>query len=150
MGARPVSNTTTAIVGGLLLAVATGIGGYGYGIDQGKALEKGRQDAKALETITDQIAAHADLVKRSGAASKGMRAALAQLEKANTQTTTEIADALTTTASERADCVFPPGVMRGLSDARDRAATAAANGIHGAVPSATTSPTRAAGGPGSP
>jgi uncharacterized protein HemX len=50
-----MSNTATAIVGGLLLAVAAGIGGYGYGLDQGKALEKGRQDAKALETITDQI-----------------------------------------------------------------------------------------------
>lgn len=145
-----MSNTATAIVGGLLLAVATGIGGYGYGLDQGKALEKGRQDAKALETITDQIAAHADLVKRSGAASKGMRAALAQLEKANTQTTTEIANALTTTAPERADCVFPPGVMRSLEGARDRAAAAAANGIHGALPSATTGTAWPAGGPSSP
>lgn len=145
-----MSNTATALIGGLLLAAAAGIGGYGYGLDQGKALEKGRQDGKSLETITDQIAAHADLVKRSGAASKGMRAALAQLEKANTQTTTEIADALTTTAPERADCVFPPGVMRGLSEARDRAATAAASGIRGAVPSPPTSPWRAASGPGSP
>ena len=145
-----MSNTATAIVGGLLLAVAAGIGGYGYGLDQGKALEKGRQDAKALETITDQINAHADLVKRSGAASKGMRAAVAQLERANTLTTTEIADALTTTAPERADCVFPTGVMRGLSDARDRAAQAAASGIHGALPAAAAVPTGPAGGPGSP
>ena len=145
-----MSNTATALVGGLLLAAAAGIGGYGYGLDQGKALEKGRQDSKALETITEQIAAHADLVKRSGAANKGMRTALAQLEKANTQTTTEIADALTTTAPERADCVFPPGVMRGLSEARDRAAQAAASGIRGALPSAPASPARAASGPGSP
>ena len=145
-----MSNTATALVGGLLLAAAAGIGGYGYGLDQGKALEKGRQDGKALETITEQIAAHADLVKRSGAANKGMRTALAQLDKANTQTTTEIADALTTTAPERADCVFPPGVMRGLSEARDRAATAAASGIRGALPGTPASPTRAASGPGSP
>ena len=145
-----MSNTSTALVGGLLLAVAAGIGGYGYGLDQGKALEKGRQDGKALETITDQIAAHADLVKRSGAASKGMRSAVAQLEKANTQTTTEIADALTTTAPERADCVFPPGVMRGLSEARDRAAQAAASGIRGALPAAPAAPAGPASGPGSP
>ena len=136
-----MSNTATALVGGLLLAAAAGIGGYGYGLDQGKALEKGRQDAKALETITDQIAAHADLVKRSGAASKGMRAAVAQLEKANTQTTTEIADALTTTAPERADCVFPAGVMRGLEAARERAAQAAAGGVIGALPGAAASAT---------
>ena len=145
-----MSNTATALVGGLLLAAAAGIGGYGYGLDQGKALEKGRQDAKALETITDQIAAHADLVKRSGAASKGMRAAVAQLERANTLTTTEIADALTTTAPERADCVFPPGVMRGLSEARDRAAQAAASGIRGALPAAPAAPAGPASGPGSP
>lgn len=145
-----MSNTSTALVGGLLLAVAAGIGGYGYGLDQGKALEKGRQDGKTLETITDQIAAHADLVKRSGTANKGMRAAVAQLEKANTHTTTEIADALTTTAPERADCVFPPDVVRGLQGARDRAAEAAASGIRGALPGAPASPARAASGPGSP
>ena len=145
-----MSNTATAIVGGLLLAVAAGIGGYGYGLDQGKALEKGRQDAKALETITDQIAAHADLVKRSGAASKGMRAAVAQLEKANTQTTREIADALTSTAPDRADCVFPADVVRGLQSARDRSAEAAASGIRSALPAAPTNPSGPAGGPGRP
>ena len=134
-------STATAALAGLVLAVGTGIAGYGYGIDQGKALEKGRQDGKALETITDQIAAHADLVKRSGAASKGMRAAVAQLEKANTQTTTEIADALTTTAPDRADCVFPSGVMRGLEAARERAAQAAAGGVVGALPGAAASAT---------
>ena len=42
-----MSNAATVAVAGLLLAVATGIGGYGYGLDQGKALEKGRQDGKA-------------------------------------------------------------------------------------------------------
>ena len=145
-----MSNTATALVGGLLLAAAAGIGGYGYGLDQGKALEKGRQDAKALETITDQIAAHADLVKRSGAASKGLRAAVAQFEKANTQTTREIADALTSTAPDRADCVFPADVLRGLQSARDRAAEAAASGIRSALPAAPTNPSGPAGGPGRP
>ena len=145
-----MSNAATVAVAGLLLAVATGIGGYGYGLDQGKALEKGRQDAQILDSINNQLTAHADLVKRSGAASRGMRAAVAQLEKANTQTTTEMADALTTTAPDRADCVFPAGVMRGLDEARTRAATAAASGIRGAVPAAAAVPTGPAGGPGSP
>ena len=145
-----MSNTATALVGGLLLAAAAGIGGYGYGLDQGKALEKGRQDSKALEAVTEQLSAHADLVKRSSAASRSMRTAMAQLEKANTQTTTEIADALTTTAPERADCVFPADVVRGLQGARDRAAEAAASGVRGALPSAPASPARAASGPGSP
>lgn len=145
-----MSNAATVAVAGLLLAAAAGIGGYGYGLDQGKALEKGRQDGQTLDAITRQLTQHADLVKRSGAASRGMRAAVAQLEKANTQTTTEIADALTTTAPERADCVFPPGVMRGLSEARDRAAQAAAGGIRGALPAAPAAPAGPASGPGSP
>ena len=149
MGAGLMSAATAALAG-LVLAVATGIAGYGYGIDQGKALEKGRQDASALKTLTDQVNVHADLVKRSSAASRSMRTAVAQLEKANTQTTTEIADALTTTAPERADCVFPPDVVRGLQGARDRAAEAAASGIRGALPGTPASPTRAASGPGSP
>ena len=145
-----MSSAATVAVAGLLLAIAAGVGGYGYGLDQGKALEKGRQDSKALEAVTEQLSAHADLVKRSGAANKGMRTALAQLDKANTQTTTEIADALTTTAPERADCVFPPDVVRGLQGARDRAAEAAASGIRGALPGAPASPARAASGSGSP
>lgn len=145
-----MSNAATVAVAGLLLAVATGIGGYGYGLDQGKALEKGSQDAQVLDGIKTQLAAHADLVKRSGGASRGMRAAVAQLEKANTQTTKEMVDAITTTAPDRADCVFPAGVMRSLDEARARAAAAAASGIHGAVPAAAAIPTRPAGGPGSP
>lgn len=149
MGAGLMS-TATAALAGFVLAVGTGIAGYVCGIDQGKALEKGRQDGKALETITDQIAAHADLVKRSGAASKGMRAAVAQFEKANTQTTREIADALTSTAPDRADCVFPADVLRGLQSARDRAAEAAASGIRSALPAAPTNPSGPAGGPGRP
>lgn len=145
-----MSSAATVAVAGLLLAIAAGVGGYGYGLDQGKALEKGRQDSKALEAVTEQLSAHADLVKRSSAASRSMRTAMAQLEKANTQTTTEIADALTTTALERADCVFPSDVVRGLQGARDRAAEAAASGIRGALPSTPASPARAASGPGSP
>lgn len=145
-----MSNAATVAVAGLLLAVAAGIGGYGYGLDQGKALEQGRQNAKTLDAITEQLSAHADLVKRSGAANRGMRAAVAQLEKANTQTTTEIADALTSTAPDRADCVFPADVVRGLQGARDRAAQAAAGGIRGALPAAPAVPSGPAGGPGSP
>jgi hypothetical protein len=145
-----MSSAATVAVAGLLLAIAAGVGGYGYGLDQGKALEKGRQDSKALDAVTEQLSAHADLVKRSGAASRSMRTAMAQLEKANTQTTTEMADALTTTALDRADCVFPPGVMRGLEAARDRAAQAAASGVRGALPTAPASAEGPAGGPGRP
>ena len=137
-----MSNTATALVGGLLLAVAAGIGGYGYGLDQGKALEKGRQDADSLKTITNQIAAHGDLVKQSGVASRNLRLAVAAREKVNDTTSKELGDALTTTADSRVGCVFPAGVMRHLSEARDRAAEAAASGVLGPVPAAPASAAR--------
>ena len=54
MGAWPVSSAATVAVAGLLLAVAAGVGGYTYGLEQGKALEKGRQDSKALEAVKEQ------------------------------------------------------------------------------------------------
>ena len=145
-----MSSAATVAVAGLLLAVAAGIGGHGYGLVQGQALEKGRRDGQALDTLTAQISAHADLVKRSGAASRSMREAAAQLEQANIKTTTEMADALATTAPDRADCVFPADVLRGLQSARDRAAEAAASGIRSALPAAPTNPSGPAGGPGRP
>ena len=133
-------STATAALAGLLLAVATGIAGYGYGIDQGKALEKGRQDAAALKTLTDQVNAHADLVKRSSAASRALRAAMAEQERTNTATTRELNHELTQPADSRAGCVFPAGVMRNLADARNRAAEAAAGGIRHPLPGAAPGP----------
>lgn len=134
-----MSNAATVAVAGLLVAIAAGVGGYGYGLDQGKALEKGRQDGAALKTLTDQVDEHADLVKQSGIASRKLRMAVAAHEKANDTTSKEMSDALTTTADSRVGCVFPARVMRNLSDARDRAAEAAASGIHGTLPAATAS-----------
>ena len=135
-----MSSAATVAVGGLLVAIAAGIGVYGYGLDQGKALEKGRQDGAALKTITDQVAEHADLVKQSGIASRNLRQAVAAREKVNDTTSKEMSDELTTTADSRVGCVFPARVMRNLSEARDRAAEAAASGIRQPLPSATPGP----------
>ena len=137
-----MSTAATVAVAGLLVAIAAGAGGYGYGLDQGKALEKGRQDADSLKTVTDQITAHGDLVKQSGVASRNLRLAVAAREKVNDTTSKELGDALTTTADSRVGCVFPAGVMRHLSEARDRAAEAAASGVLGPVPAAPASAAR--------
>ena len=137
-----MSAASTVAIAGLLVAIAAGVGGYGYGLDQGKALEKGRQDADSLKTVTDQITAHGDLVKQSGVASRNLRLAVAAREKVNDTTSKELGDALTTTADSRVGCVFPAGVMRHLSEARDRAAEAAASGIPGAMPGAPPSTAR--------
>ena len=137
-----MSTAATVAVAGLLVAIAAGAGGYGYGLDQGKALEKGRRDADSLKTVTDQISAHGDLVKQSGVASRNLRLAVAAREKVNDTTSKELGDALTTTADSRVGCVFPAGVMRHLSEARDRAAEAAASGVLGPVPSTPASAAR--------
>lgn len=127
------------VLGGVLLSLATGIGGYAYGTSQGKAIEKGRQDAETVQALTDQIGAHNDLVKRSNDASRRLRNAVTLREQANQQSSQELSNELTATADSRVGCVFPSGVMRNLSEARDRAAKAAASGIGGAVPGAGAS-----------
>ena len=89
-----MSAASTVAIAGLLVAIAAGVGGYGYGLDQGKALEKGRRDADSLKTVTDQISAHGDLVKQSGVASRNLRLAVAAREKVNDTTSKELGDAL--------------------------------------------------------
>lgn len=140
MGAGPVSAASTVATVGLLVSIAAGLGGYAYGIDQGKALEKGRQDAQALQDIKGQLTAHTNLIKQSGAASRSLRQATALREQANEATSKEMSDALTSTAENRAGCVFPARVMHDLAAARARAAEAAALGTGGALPAANSGP----------
>ncbi|GKT21679.1 hypothetical protein [Acidovorax sp. SUPP3334] len=128
-------------IGGLLLSVAVGIGGYVYGFGQGKAAEKGRQDSETVQSLTQQIGAHADLIKQSKAVSRDLRRAVSLREQADQKSSQELSHELNATADSRTGCVFPTGVMRGLSAARDRAAQAAADGIGSAVPDAPTSAT---------
>lgn len=130
-----MSTTANVAVVGLLVAIATGLGGYAYGMDQGRNLEKGHQDALALQALSEQVHAHADLVKQSGAASRAMRVAAAGLQRTNDTTTKELNHELSQTADRRVGCVFPSGVLRNLSAARDRAAQAATSGIRLTVPS---------------
>jgi uncharacterized protein HemX len=127
------------VLGGVLLSLATGIGGYVYGNQQGKAIEKGRHDAAAVEAFTEQINAHNDLVKRSNDASRRLRHAVSLRERVNKQSSEELSNELTATADSRTGCVFPSGVMRNLAEARDRAAQAAATGLGGTLPGTTAS-----------
>lgn len=104
-----MSAALTVAVAGLLVAIGAGVGGYAYGIDQGKALQKGHNDATALQAVTEQITAHADLVKQSATASRSLRLAVAARQRVDESTSKELGDALTATADSRAGCVFPAG-----------------------------------------
>ena len=44
-----MSAASTVAVAGLLVAIGAGVGGYAYGVGQGKALQKGQNDAAALQ-----------------------------------------------------------------------------------------------------
>lgn len=133
-------SAATVALGGFLLAVATGVGGYVYGHGNGVLAESAKRDGQAVQQLTQLITAHQDLVKQSGSASRAMRTALATRAQHDDQTTREFRDALASTSDSRAGCVFPAGVMRDLATARDRAAQASASGIKGTVPGAAASP----------
>ena len=134
-----MSAAAEVALAGLVLSVAAGIGGYVYGLNQGKAAEKGRQDAETVQSLTQQIKDHADLVKQSKAVSRDLRRAVSLREQADQKSSKELSHELNATADSRAGCVFPAGVMRNLAAARDRAAEAASSGIGRAVPLAPPS-----------
>ncbi len=66
-----------------------------------------------------------------------MRQALASREQLDTATTQEFKNALNATADSRAGCVFSADVMRQLATANERAAQAAASGVHHTMPGAS-------------
>lgn len=117
-----MSAALTVAVAGLLVAIGD-VGGYAYGIDQGKALQKGHNDATALQAVTEQITAHSDLVKQSATASRSLRLAARQglmnpLPRSWAMRSLQLLTAVLAAS-------FPAGVMRGLEAARERAAQAA-------------------------
>ena len=119
-----------AIALSLLLACLVGtVGGVLWGQHSERQTQQADQNSKALQQLTSTLTASVDLVKRSTEASQAMRTATARLQLAQSQNLKGIRDELQSTAADRAGCVFPAGVMRSISAARDSAATAAAHGI---------------------
>ena len=130
-------NTAESILALVLTLAAGAVGGTFWG----KHLERKNQDADTVARLEATLTAHSDLAKRSSEASQAIRTATARLQQAQSQNLKDFRHELQSTAVERVGCVFPAGVMRSISDARDRAATAAAYGIVDPVPAATTGPT---------
>lgn len=121
----------------LLLGLVGLAAGYYFGHGQGVFTESAKRDGQAVKDLAQMLDAHKDLVSQAGVASKQMRRAVAQRAAQDAHTTQELKNALATTADSRANCVFPPDVMRQLAEARDKAGQAAALGIRGAVPGAS-------------
>ena len=126
-------NTSASILTLVLTLTAGAVGGTFWG----QHLERKNQDAETVAQLKATLTANADLVKRSTEASQTIRTATARLQQAQTQNLKDFRHELQSTATDRAGCVFPAGVMRGISAARDRAAAAASHGIVNPMPAAT-------------
>ncbi len=128
----------TAIALALLLTgLASSAGGLLWGQRIERQAQQAAQNTKALEQLQNTLTASADLAKRSTEASQAIRTATASMQQAQAQNLKDFRHELQSTAADRAGCVFPAGVMRGISEARDRAAAAAAHGIVHPMPAAT-------------
>lgn len=133
--------TRSAIALSLLVAGLAAVAlGYGWGHSAGQAAAKAASDAATLKQLKNALQASDDLVKRSVQASSAIRLATTRLEQAQTKNLKDFRDELLATAADRAGCVFPAGVMRSISAARDDAAAAAAHGLVGPVPATAPSP----------
>ena len=88
-------------------------------------------DAKSSKAMLDQ---YQTWVAENVAAAKALEKVNRQRDAYNRKTTQELSNALSATASNRADCHLPPDGMLILRDARDRAARAAAGGTQAAMP----------------
>lgn len=131
----------TAIALALLLTgLASSAGGLLWGQRIERQAQQAAQNTKALEQLQNTLTASADLAKRSTEASQAIRTATASMQQAQAQNLKDFRHELQSTAADRAGCVFPAGVMRSVSEARDRAAAAAAHGIVNPVPTATGGP----------
>ena len=127
-----------AIALSLLLACLVGTaGGVLWGQHSERKTQQADQNSKALQQLTSTLTASADLAKRSTEASQAIRTATASMQQAQAQNLKDFRHELQSTAADRAGCVFPAGVMRSISEARDRAAAAAAHGIVNPMPAAT-------------
>lgn len=89
---------------------------------------------QTIEQLTDMMSEWEKLSIKAGEQSRAIDRALNARRLADEQTTEELRDALAETNTDRADCLFPVGVMQQLAAARARAAQAAAGGVTGAVP----------------
>ena len=86
---------------------------------------------QAADALNQFIAGARQLTTEANKASNALAAQVAARQTADEQSTRELKDALKKTASQRVKCVFDDGVMQLLREARERAATAAADGLSG-------------------
>ncbi|MDC7940916.1 hypothetical protein [Raoultella ornithinolytica] len=122
-----------------LLLAASGLGilwlvwhqGYERGVGDVRLEVANQKTREAGDALNQFIDGAKQLTAEANQASNALAAQVAARQTADEQSTREIKDALKKTASQRVMCVFDDGVMQLLREARQRAATAAADGLSG-------------------
>lgn len=87
----------------------------------------------ALQVVLDNAQ---ELAQNAHAASQALAKSIGERQQADAKSTQELRNALALTASERTACRFDADSLLHLAAARERAATAVAGGIGGAMPAA--------------
>lgn len=109
--------------------------GYQLGFAEGQAKSQSSCHSAQLQELHAVLATTASLTAAANTASQALGQTISARQQADAKTTREIRNALNSTASQRAGCLFDADSMRQLDAARERAATAASGGIGGPVPS---------------
>lgn len=127
----PSAKTVSLALAALITGAA---GGYWMGRDHGALEVQAATDSQTVASFTSLLEQHAQQVREANAASERLNRLIAQRQTHNDSTTQTLKEVLHETAALRADCRFDDRVMRELTDARNRAAKAAASGLDGTVP----------------
>lgn len=120
----------------IVLAVAMGafaagrVTGHHAGVESQRATHL----AETVEELEAIISSSASLILQANKASAAMRASLVRLDAEQRETTKELKDVLFQTRGDRMLCRFDDDSLRIVRQARERAASAAASGIRGALP----------------
>ncbi|MGR9068632.1 hypothetical protein [Klebsiella pneumoniae] len=122
-----------------LLLAASGLGmlwlvwlqGYERGAGDVRLEVANQKTREAGYALSQFIAGAKQLTAEANKASNALAAQVAARQAADEQSTREVKNALKKTASQRVMCVFDDDVMQLLREARQRAATAAADGLSG-------------------
>lgn len=122
-----------------LLLAASGLGilwlvwhqGYERGAGDVRLEVANQKTREAGDALNQFIDGAKQLTAEANQASNALAAQVAARQAADEQSTREVKNALKKTASQRVMCVFDDDVMQLLREARQRAATAAADGLSG-------------------
>lgn len=118
----------------LVLAVVSFGSGFWLGYGRGDHDRTAVQDHKAVAQFESMLGSIQTEWKAASVESARERQRQAALQAANQKTTRELRDVLKKTSADRAGCRFDDDSVQRVQAARDAAASAAANGLRGAVP----------------